>query len=401
MKRVRTHNMAKALARDDGVGSLREDPRPVARVACSAARARASPRACRSASRTRSSSCWRRSRKERAAGYQRIKIKIKPGWDVEAVERIRAPLRRHPAHGRRQRRLPARRRAHLARLDPYDLMMIEQPLEYDDVMDHVALQQAIDDADLPRRVDSHRPHRARRDRRQGLPHHQHQAGPGRRPPARRSSCTTCAPPHDIPVWHGGMLESGIGRAHNIHLASLPNFRLPGDIARRKRYYVPDLIEPAIDIADEAPLRCRTGPGIGVRCFAIAWRRRPNGTWSSTPARLRDDERPTAAALAAVLADVRLRPEGGAASSRRRRRSRPRSRSSPGSWSWRISAMARGPAAGQDLVTMLHDPQAHIRRRAALAAGRARHRRRGRAVFRRCSRPNPIPRSARWRRLRSG
>ena len=69
--------------------------------------------------------------------------------------------------------------------------------------------------------------------------------------------------HDIPVWHGGMLESGIGRAHNIHLASLPNFRLPGDIAATNRYYVPDLIEPGIDIADDGTIAVPTGPGIGV------------------------------------------------------------------------------------------------------------------------------------------
>jgi O-succinylbenzoate synthase len=61
-----------------------------------------------------------------------------------------------------------------------------------------------------------------------------------------------------------MLESGIGRAHNIHLASLPNFRLPGDIAASKRYYEPDLIEPAIDIAEDGTIAVPTGPGIGVK-----------------------------------------------------------------------------------------------------------------------------------------
>ena len=69
--------------------------------------------------------------------------------------------------------------------------------------------------------------------------------------------------NDIPVWHGGMLESGIGRAHNIHLASLPNFTLPGDIAASKRYYQPDLIEPAIDIAADGTIAVPTAPGIGV------------------------------------------------------------------------------------------------------------------------------------------
>ena len=73
---------------------------------------------------------------------------------------------------------------------------------------------------------------------------------------------TSAPRTD-PVWHGGMLESGIGRAHNIHLASLPNFSLPGDIAASKRYYQPDLIDPEIDIARDGTIEVPTGPGIGV------------------------------------------------------------------------------------------------------------------------------------------
>ena len=67
----------------------------------------------------------------------------------------------------------------------------------------------------------------------------------------------------IPVWHGGMLESGIGRAHNIHLASLPNFSLPGDIAASKRYFEPDLIDPPIEVAPDGTVAVPAGPGIGV------------------------------------------------------------------------------------------------------------------------------------------
>jgi O-succinylbenzoate synthase len=71
----------------------------------------------------------------------------------------------------------------------------------------------------------------------------------------------------IPVWHGGMLETGIGRAHNIHLASLPNFSLPGDIAASKRYYQPDLIEPAIEVAPDGTVAVPDAPGIGVTIVA--------------------------------------------------------------------------------------------------------------------------------------
>src|SRR5204863_9511282 len=69
--------------------------------------------------------------------------------------------------------------------------------------------------------------------------------------------------HGIPVWHGGMLESGIGRAANIHLSTLPNFTLPGDVAASKRYFNPDLIEPPIDVAADGTIAVPTAPGIGV------------------------------------------------------------------------------------------------------------------------------------------
>jgi O-succinylbenzoate synthase len=69
--------------------------------------------------------------------------------------------------------------------------------------------------------------------------------------------------HGIPVWHGGMLESGIGRAHNIHLSTLPNFSLPGDVAASRRYYVPDLIDPEITVSAQGTIDVPRGPGIGV------------------------------------------------------------------------------------------------------------------------------------------
>ena len=69
--------------------------------------------------------------------------------------------------------------------------------------------------------------------------------------------------HGIPVWHGGMLESGIGRAANIHLSTLPNFSLPGDVAASKRYFDPDLIDPPIEVAADGTIAVPTGPGLGV------------------------------------------------------------------------------------------------------------------------------------------
>ena len=207
--------------------------------------------------------------------------------------------------------------------------------------------------------------------------------------------------NDIPVWHGGMLESGIGRAHNIHLASLPNFRLPGDIAASQA-----LLRAGSDRAGHrhrrrrARSRCRPAPALASRCCAIASRRPPSATWSSTPARSRDEAARPRPLLAAVLMMSGCGPKAAPVVT-----PAPPPPDSEQKLTWILELedqrIARGAAAGQDLVVMLADQQAHIRRRAALAARTRARRRGGGAARRRCWRPNPIPKSARWRRLRSG
>jgi len=200
--------------------------------------------------------------KELAAGYQRIKIKIKPGWDIDAVERVRARFGNIPLQVDANAAYSLDDAALLARLDPYDLLLIEQPLDYDDVMDHAVLQARIK---TPVCLDeSIHTVRIARDAIDAKACKIINIKPGRVGGHQASIelHDLCAR-HDIPVWHGGMLESGIGRAHNIHLASLPNFRLPGDIAASKRYYQPDLIDPPIDIAPDGTIGVPQGPGIGV------------------------------------------------------------------------------------------------------------------------------------------
>jgi O-succinylbenzoate synthase len=200
--------------------------------------------------------------KELAAGYQRIKIKIKPGWDLDAVERVRKTLGNIPLQVDANAAYTLADAAMLAKLDPFDLLLIEQPLDYDDVMDHAVLQRQIT---TPVCLDeSIHTVRIARDAIDAKACKIINIKPGRVGGHQASIelHDLCAA-HDIPVWHGGMLESGIGRAHNIHLASLPNFRLPGDIAASKRYYQPDLIEPEIDIAKDGTIEVPTGPGIGV------------------------------------------------------------------------------------------------------------------------------------------
>lgn len=199
---------------------------------------------------------------ELAAGYQRIKIKIKPGWDVEPVRLLRERFGRVPLMVDANAAYTLKDAAHLARLDAFDLMMIEQPLDYDDLRDHAQLQASIrtpicldESLDTPRLAD------------EAL-----KSGACRIiniKPGRVGGHTQSIRMHDIavahgaPVWHGGMLESGIGRAHNIHLSTLPGFTLPGDVAASRRYFAPDLIDPEIVVRPDGTIAVPTGPGIGV------------------------------------------------------------------------------------------------------------------------------------------
>jgi o-succinylbenzoate synthase len=205
---------------------------------------------------------------ELAAGYRRIKIKIKPGWDVAAVEKIRTGAGAVPLMVDANAAYTLADAAHLAALDRFDLMMIEQPLEYDDVRDHATLQRAIR---TPICLDeSIHSVRAAEEAIALEACRIVNIKPGRlggHAEAIRVH-NVCAA-HGIPVWHGGMLESGIGRAHNVHLASLPNFTLPGDIAASRRYFAPDLIEPGIEVSRDGTVAVPTGPGIGV---AVDWDR---------------------------------------------------------------------------------------------------------------------------------
>jgi O-succinylbenzoate synthase len=200
--------------------------------------------------------------RERAAGYQRIKIKIKPGWDVDAVAMIRGRFGAIPLMVDANAAYTLADADHLAALDAFDLMMIEQPLDYDDIADHAALQRRLR---TPICLDeSIKTVHAGRDA--------IDAGACRIiniKPGRVGGFAESIRLHDlcaargVPVWHGGMLESGIGRAANIHLSALPNFSLPGDIAASKRYFEPDLIEPPIDVAADGTIAVPTGPGLGV------------------------------------------------------------------------------------------------------------------------------------------
>jgi O-succinylbenzoate synthase len=199
---------------------------------------------------------------ELAAGYRRIKIKIKPGWDVEPVRLLRERFGRVPLMVDANAAYTLKDALHLATLDVFDLMMIEQPLDYDDLRDHAQLQARIrtpicldESLETPR-----------------LAKEALDMGACRIiniKPGRIGGHMQSIRMHDIavaygaPVWHGGMLESGIGRAHNIHLSTLPGFTLPGDVGASRRYFAPDLIDPEIVVRPDGTIAVPTGPGIGV------------------------------------------------------------------------------------------------------------------------------------------
>ena len=194
-------------------------------------------------------------------GYQRIKIKIKPGWDVEPVARLRErfPRIRLMVDANSAYRLedwPL-----LKRLEAYYLMMIEQPLGWDDLYSHAELQKKFD---TPICLDEciHSEEHARAAIELGACRiiNLKLGRVGGYTPARRIHDLCAA--HGIPVWCGGMLESGIGRAHNIALSTLPNFSLPGDVSASRRYWEQDIIEPEVEVTSQGTIRVPAAPGIG-------------------------------------------------------------------------------------------------------------------------------------------
>lgn len=194
-------------------------------------------------------------------GYARVKIKIKPGRDVEVLAGLRDafPDTAFMADANSAYTLDDIPR--LKEFDALDLTMIEQPLRYDDIHHHARLQEAIDtpvcldesiktdaDAELALALSACRIINIKPGRVGGF-------SESRRIHDRMDAA-------GFPVWCGGMLESGVGRAHNVALASLPNFRLPGDISASSRYWERDIVSPEFVVSDGG-MAVPTGPGIGV------------------------------------------------------------------------------------------------------------------------------------------
>ncbi len=196
-------------------------------------------------------------------GYRRIKIKIKPGWDVAACEAVRAAfpevMLQADANGAYDFERDA---ATLAGLDRFGLLMIEQPFAPYDLWDHAKLQKRISTAVcLDESVLSLASTRAAVEMGSCRVVNIKVGRVGGAVEALKIHAY-CAE-HGIPVWCGGMLESGVGRAHNLHLASLPNFKFPNDLSASRRYYKEDIIDPFIELSGPGKIRVPDGPGIGV------------------------------------------------------------------------------------------------------------------------------------------
>jgi len=194
-------------------------------------------------------------------GYRRIKIKIKPGWDVEVLAEVR---RRHPdipLSVDANASYALSDREHLKKLDAFGLLMLEQPLEHDDLIDHAALRRGLS---TPICLDESIT--GARAARQALELGScdivnlkvGRVGGYSQALAIHEICRSSG----VPLWCGGMLESGVGRAHNIALASLPGFTLPGDISASRRYFARDIIVPEVEVSPEGMVEVPLAPGLG-------------------------------------------------------------------------------------------------------------------------------------------
>ncbi len=198
---------------------------------------------------------------ELAAGYQRIKLKIKPGRDYDMVKAVRKEYPDIKLTVDANSAYTLKDVEMLRRLDEFDLMLIEQPLAYDDIIDHAELQSnirtpicldesilSVEDARKALKLNACRIINIKLGRVSGH--------------GEASRIEAYCRERNVPVWCGGMLEAGIGRAHNIAMATQAGFVLPGDVSASKRYWAQDIITPAVEVTARGTILRPTTPGIG-------------------------------------------------------------------------------------------------------------------------------------------
>ena len=194
-------------------------------------------------------------------GYQRIKLKIKPGWDIDVVDEVRRKNPNILLSVDANSAYTLADQEHLKLLDDFNLLMVEQPLQNDDVLDHSKLQQVMKTSlCLDESIVSARQARIALDLESCrlINIKIGRVGGYSEALAIHDLCVS----RNIPVWCGGMLESGIGRAHNIALASLQGFSLPGDISASSRYFERDIIFPEVKVDEDGTVLVPDGLGLG-------------------------------------------------------------------------------------------------------------------------------------------
>jgi O-succinylbenzoate synthase len=198
---------------------------------------------------------------ELAAGYQRIKVKVKPGWDLEVLAKIRKRWPQILLSCDANSAYRPSDLAHLKKFDEFGLLMIEQPLWHDDIFHHAKLQRELKtalcldesihharDAEMAIELKACRIINIKVGRVGGL--------------SEVVAVHDICQRNQIPVWCGGMLETGIGRAHNIALSTLPNFKLPGDVSASQRYWVEDITDPEIEVTPRGTILVGNSAGTG-------------------------------------------------------------------------------------------------------------------------------------------
>jgi O-succinylbenzoate synthase len=223
----------------------------------------------------------RRVEEELRSGYQRIKLKIKPGKDLEYVAAVRKQFPDILLSVDANSAYRLEDAAHLAKLDAQRLLMIEQPLSWDDIYAHSKLQAKIKTAICLDECINNARHALSAIELKACRIINIKLGRvGGHTEAKRveETCRT----HGIPVWCGGMLETGIGRAHNIAMSTLKGFTLPGDVSASKRYWSEDIIEPEVEVTAKGTIHVPTGAGIryAVRLDRVQKLTVRSNTWSS-------------------------------------------------------------------------------------------------------------------------
>lgn len=200
---------------------------------------------------------------EVAAGYRRIKLKCKPGWDLNILEKVRSRWPDILLSVDANSAYTLDQVEHLRKFDQFNLLMIEQPLWHDDIYYHARLQRELRTAICLDESIRHARDAAAAVETGACRIINIKVGRVGGLSEARKVHEVCQA-NDVPVWCGGMLEAGVGRSHNIALSTLENFKLPGDVSASKRYWREDIIEPEVEVSKQGMIKVPDTPGRGYR-----------------------------------------------------------------------------------------------------------------------------------------